>query len=465
MKTRVAVIGAGPSGLAQLRAFQSEKENPNVEIVCFEKQDDWGGLWNYSWRTGTDEYGEPVHASMYRYLWSNGPKECLEFADYTFEEHFGKPIASYPPRAVLWDYIKGRVEKAGLRSLIRFRTPVRHVSYSQDTHSFTVESIDLRTKQGRTETFDYVVVATGHFSTPNVPEFEGFDQFNGRILHSHDFRDALEFKNKNVLIIGTSYSAEDIGSQCYKYGAKSITISHRTKPTGFRWPGNWSEVPLLTRVENKTAYFKDGSRREVDAIILCTGYLHHFPFLPDSLRLQTDNRLWPLGLYKGIFWQQNPRLIYLGMQDQFYTFNMFDAQAWYARDVILGRIALPQSDEMEKHSQHWRKREEQLKTPEQMIYFQGDYVKELIGETDYPSFDVEGVNKTFLEWEHHKEEDIMGYRDRAYKSLMTGTASPCHHTPWLEAMDDSLESYLNDPKSVERNDKKGSVALENQIST
>ena len=37
-----------------------------------------------------------------------------------------------------------------------------------------------------------------------------------------------------------------------------------------------------------------------------------------------------------------------------------------------------------------------------MIWFQGDYVKELIDATDYPSFDVEGVNKTFMEWEHDK---------------------------------------------------------------
>ena len=37
-----------------------------------------------------------------------------------------------------------------------------------------------------------------------------------------------------------------------------------------------------------------------------------------------------------------------------------------------------------------------------MIWFQGDYVKELIDATDYPSFDVESVNKTFMEWEHHK---------------------------------------------------------------
>ena len=29
------------------------------------------------------------------------------------------------------------------------------------------------------------------------------------------------------------------------------------------------------------------------------------------------------------------------MQDQWFTFNMFDAQAWYIRDVILGKIELP----------------------------------------------------------------------------------------------------------------------------
>ena len=132
--TRVAVIGAGPSGLAALRAFQSagKKKAKIPEIVCFEKQNDWGGLWNYTWRTGLDEHGEPVHGSMYRYLWSNGPKECLEFADYTFEEHFGKPIASYPPRAVLWDYIKGRVEKAKVRKWVRFNSPVRMVDMRQE---------------------------------------------------------------------------------------------------------------------------------------------------------------------------------------------------------------------------------------------------------------------------------------------------------------------------------------------
>jgi quercetin dioxygenase-like cupin family protein len=205
---RVAVIGAGPSGLAQLRAFQSAaaKGAELPEVVCFEKQSDWGGLWNYTWRTGLDQYGEPVHGSMYRYLWSNGPKEGLEFADYSFEEHFGRPIASYPPRAVLFDYIQGRVEKAGVRHLIRFNSPVRHVTFDAETRQFTVTVQDHAQNREYQEIFDYVIVASGHFSTPNVPHFEGFDSFKGRILHAHDFRDAAEFIGKDLLIIGTSYS-------------------------------------------------------------------------------------------------------------------------------------------------------------------------------------------------------------------------------------------------------------------
>ena len=444
MTKRVAIIGAGPSGTAQLRAFQSAKEKGAdiPEIVCFEKQDNWGGLWNYTWRTGLDEYGEPVHGSMYRYLWSNGPKEGLEFADYTFEEHFGKQIASYPPRAVLFDYIQGRVEKAGVRDWIRFRTAVRHVSFDEASKKFSVTAHDLIKDNEYTEEFDNVIVATGHFSTPNVPEFEGFETFNGRVLHAHDFRDALEYKNKDILIIGTSYSAEDIGSQCWKYGAKSITVSHRTAPMGYKWPDNWQEVPLLTKVEKNTCTFKDGTTKDVDAIILCTGYLHHFPFMAEGLKLRTANRLATADLYKGVMWVDNPQLFYLGMQDQWFTFNMFDAQAWYTRDCIMGRIEVPDRAARAQDVVDRVAAEDALEDDYGCIRYQGAYTGELIAETDYPSFDIEGANEKFFKWKKHKKENIMTFRDNGYESVMTGTMAPKHHTPWKDAMDDSLESYM-----------------------
>jgi trimethylamine monooxygenase len=451
MSKRVAIIGAGPCGLAQLRAFQSAAatgaEIP--ELVCYEKQADWGGMWNYTWRTGLDEHGEPVHGSMYRYLWSNGPKECLEFADYTFDEHFGRPMGSYPPREVLWDYIKGRVEKAEVRKYIQFNTSVRQVSFDAVSGLFTVTAHDYSTDETSVVEFDYVICASGHFSTPSVPYFEGFENFGGRVLHAHDFRDALEFKGKDVLIVGSSYSAEDIGSQCYKYGARSITSCYRSAPMGYKWPDNWEEKPLLLRVVGNLAYFADGSHKHIDAIILCTGYKHHFTYLPEDLRLKTGNRLWPLNLYKGIFWENNPALMYLGMQDQWYSFNMFDAQAWYARDVILGRIALPSQTEMHAEDLAWREHEEALQNAQEMFEFQGEYIRQLIDATDYPNFDIAAVNQTFLEWKHDKYEDIMGYRNKCHRSLMTGTLATPHHTSWLEALDDSLEAYLaNEPASL-----------------
>jgi trimethylamine monooxygenase len=175
---------------------------------------------------------------------------------------------------------------------------------------------------------------------------------------------------------------------------------------------------------------------------MCTGYLHHFPFLDDSLRLKTNNRLWPLGLYKGVFWQDNPKLIYLGMQDQFFTFNMFDAQAWYARDVLLGRIALPDTAERAADIAAWRAREEAVQNAFDGIDFQAAYVKDLLAPTDYPKFNVDEVVRLFKEWEDHKRDGIMTYRDRSYPSTLTGTIAPVHHTKWLEALDDSLATFL-----------------------
>lgn len=453
---KIAILGAGPSGLAQLRAFEAARKAGATdlpEIVCFEKQNDIGGMWNYTWRTGLDKNGEPVHGSMYRYLWSNGPKECLEFADYSFEEHFGQPIPSYPPREVLKDYIMGRIDQQDIRKYIRFECPVRWVTYDDETEMFTVTVMNHKTGEQETDEYDYVVVATGHFSTPNMPYIEGLEAFPGRVIHAHDFRDALEFKDQDLLLVGGSYSAEDIGTQCYKYGAKSITISYRSQPLGYDWPERIEEKPLVQRLEGNVAHFADGTSKCFDAIIMCTGYLFHFPFLPDELRLQTHNCLYPANLYKGVFWQPNPKLIYLGMQDQYFTFNMFDAQAWYARDVILGKIQLPSLEERQKDEEAWLKEYSTVETADEEIDFQAAYIRNLNNATDYPEFKVEEQGEIFKQWQRDKKVDIMGFREKAYRSTLTNTLAPELPQPWLEILDDSLEHFLN--ISFANNKKKG----------
>ena len=121
---------------------------------------------------------------------------------------------------------------------------------------------------------------------------------------------------------------------------------------------------------------------------------------------------------------------------------MFDAQAWYVRDVILGRIALPDAATQAADVTARVAAEDALADSYGAIAYQGAYVQELIDQTDYPSFDIPGSNEAFYAWKKHKVKGIMTFRDHAYRSVMTGTMAPLHHTPWKDALEDSMESYL-----------------------
>jgi len=452
---RICLIGAGPSGMSVLYQLERlRKEGVEVpEVVCYEKQSNWGGLWNYTWRTGNDENGEPIHGSMYRYLWSNGPKEALEFPDYTFEDHYGRAIPSFPPREVLFDYLQGRWKKMDLKKHITFKTVVRMVTFDEKTEKFTVTTENLternlESKIQPREEFDYVFAATGHYSVPYVPTYPGVERFPGRVMHSHDFRDACEFDGKRILVVGASYSAEDIAMQVVKYGASQVICSYRTKPMGFNWPKTITERPILTHVDGKVVHFKDGTTAEVDVIMFCTGYLHYYPFIEDKLRLRSRNLLYPPCLYKGMIFTPeghnggSNKMLYLGSQDQYYTYTMFDVEALWAVKYVLGEIAIPVKDAMIADWKKWTERLHNLKDCHEQIIFQTDFVKELAKQCGYaPGHDLD-VSEIFFTWHHHKEIDILSYRDQSFSSKFTGTKSPIHHSTFMSALDDSKECFM-----------------------
>lgn len=61
---RVAIIGAGVAGLASARRCL---EN-DFEPIIYERSKGVGGTWVYDERTGLDEFGLPIHTSMYKNL-------------------------------------------------------------------------------------------------------------------------------------------------------------------------------------------------------------------------------------------------------------------------------------------------------------------------------------------------------------------------------------------------------------
>jgi len=134
--------------------------------------------------------------------------------------------------------------------------------------------------------------------------------------------------------------------------------------------------------------------------------------------------------------------MYLGMQDQFYTFNMFDPQAFLARDVVLGRVPLPDADAMAADVAAWLAAYAEVDSVAGQIDFQTDYVRDLLTLSDYPGFDLDLVRQHFVTWEHDKEVSITGYRDSSFASACTGTVGPPAHTTWWDELDDSLARFL-----------------------
>jgi trimethylamine monooxygenase len=391
---------------------------------------------------------------MHISLWSLGPKEVDEYVDYPFEKHFGCSTPSYLPRAVLYDYITGRAATKDIRKFISFQTAVRFVDFNENKQEFQVTIEDLLTeKMTENVVFDHVIVASGHYTIPNMPDFEGLPNFPGRVLHSHDFRGADEFVGKNLLIIGGGYSAEDIAMQCSKFGAGSITITYRTCATGFKWPDNIKEVPLVQRIEGHTAHFEDGSSVDnIDCIILCTGYRHSHSFMAQKLRLYCPSDLYiPPELYKGIFWAAEPRLAYLGMQQQLYSFNMFDIQAALVRDVFLGYVKLPEDEEKTRREDisKWEERQKPLAVDDHEGFcdLQTDYIRDLINCCDQktvPKFDLDLSTARLYKFLADKRKNISTYRDQSFCSIHPPyKESPKCKTPWMKNMADSKEEYLS----------------------
>ncbi|ELU08136.1 hypothetical protein CAPTEDRAFT_193662 [Capitella teleta] len=296
----------------------------------------------------------------------------------------------------------GRWRSEGdLEKWIRFNTVVRHVRYDNASETFHVQVEDLaKRKLLSSEAFDYVLVASGHFSTPNFPDFPGLNQFPGRVSHSHDFRDASEYAGKRVLAIGGN--------------------------------GSWSEV---------------------DAIVFCTGYLHHFPYLDDNLRLKTSNVLYPPNLYKGIVWMgsngdgsQNGgnRLLYIGMNNLLYTITFLEIEGYWAVKYIIGEVKLPRKQEMVDEWKLWVERSKKIRSVREVPPFQSSYMRYLSGECGYP-YDV-NVDDLFDEIASHKygpNQGIITCRDMSFTSKFTGNKSPSKKLPFMEEFDDSLEGFVN----------------------
>jgi len=75
-----------------------------------------------------------------------------------------------------------------------------------------------------------VVVATGHYMQPRMPQWEGVEAFRGRLLHSAEYRTGRDFFGQRALVVGLGNSGAEIAADLAEQGAASVSVAVRTPP-------------------------------------------------------------------------------------------------------------------------------------------------------------------------------------------------------------------------------------------
>lgn len=349
VRKRVAIIGAGCSGLTAIKCCVDE----GLEPVCFERTSNLGGLWRYT------ENVKDGQGSVMRSTVINTSKEMMCYSDYPIPKEY----PNFMHNSLVYEYFKDYATHFQLEQYIRFNTEVKAVSPVEDfstTGRWTVEVNDHDSDASSTEIFDAIMVCSGHHATRHQPSLPGLADFQGRVIHSHDYKEPSSFVGKRVVIVGIGNSGGDTAvelsrvGQVYLSTRRGTWILHRVGPYGvpldikltrriiqgfrdilpaafFDWAitkqlnsridhdlyslrpeyppfaqhpmvnddlanriicGSVKIKPDIKRFTSTGAEFVDGSIEDnIDVVVLATGYKFGFPFLDRKVVDVKENRL------------------------------------------------------------------------------------------------------------------------------------------------------------------------------
>jgi hypothetical protein len=200
---KVAVIGAGPAGLVTARYLKSV----GFEPVVFEQSSRIGGQWS----------ADPGHSGVWPAMRTNTSRIMTAFSDLPHDA--GSP--TYPTNEVMGEYLKRYAEMFDLTRYIRLKTPVRELR--RDADGWIV-----RTDAGE-ERFEKVVVATGRYHKPAIPDVPGLKSFSGTagVSHTFSYKRPEDYRRLRVLVGGCAISSVEIASDLANLGAKRVVLTNR----------------------------------------------------------------------------------------------------------------------------------------------------------------------------------------------------------------------------------------------
>ncbi|KAI0465495.1 hypothetical protein LJB42_000732 [Komagataella kurtzmanii] len=362
----VAIIGGGPSGLATAKALA--EEHVFDKIVIFEQQPQVGGVWNYS---GTKPGNSPVPSDnpsitrewfanrddeyvspMYENLETNVIKDLMGYKDYPFPE----ACDILPSRQDVLEYVLNYA--VDLKDPISVLVNKEVINLQKTGSEWRLRSRDLISQATTEDSFKYVIIATGHYNFPYVPDVPGLQEWAeadpSSISHSKYYINNQKFKGKKVLVIGNSASGADISLQLTEV---TWPVYRSKKSEGIIKPVEIDDIIDISEIKrydvsSRTATTADNTTiSNIDHIIFCTGYLYDFPFLKSYMEgedaLITDGQI-TRRLHRQIFYIPDPSLSFVGIMKNIIPFPLAESQGAVIARVYSGRLELPCEAEMRK---------------------------------------------------------------------------------------------------------------------
>ncbi|KAK9278143.1 hypothetical protein L1049_027702 [Liquidambar formosana] len=354
----VCVIGAGPAGLVAGRELRREGHS----VVVIEQHHDIGGQWLYDPNVeDEDPLGRnpvlKVHSSMYVSMRVMSPREIMGFTDFPFLMKQDRDMRRFPGHREIFLYLCDFCEWFGLRDMIRFNTRVEYVGmldyaeFGKDL-KWVVRSKEKKSEKMVEEVFDAVVVASGHYSQPKLPTIKGMDAWKRKQMHSHIYRVPEPFRNEVVVVVGNSYSGQDISMELVEVAkevylcSKSLDITEGLSKVISKHKNLHLSPQIDSLHEDGRVLFVDGSWVIADTIIYSTGYKYSFPFLDTKgTVIVEDGRVGPL--YEHTFPPSlAPSLSFVGIPKKILGFPFFESQAKWVAQLLSGKRTLPSFDDM-----------------------------------------------------------------------------------------------------------------------
>jgi len=206
MGKRVAVVGAGPSGLATVKELLDEGHDP----LCFEKAPGPGGVFRFAEHDGVVWESCRLTSSGLLTAFSDFPVPPERAGHMTVGQYV--------------DYLQSYIEAFGIGSRLRFGTVVERVRRDEASGW----RVWVRDAEGRREErFDAVAVCSGIHQHPHRPAFPGQEGFPGVSLHGSEYRRPDQIAGRRVLVVGAGESGADIAAEVSRHAAETVLSVRR----------------------------------------------------------------------------------------------------------------------------------------------------------------------------------------------------------------------------------------------